>query len=60
MENKQPAQSKLPALPSTRRTYRQPRLTILGDIRDLTLAPSMGTSESGRGPGYRSGPLDPP
>lgn len=41
------------ATPS-RKFYHQPKLSIFGDIRDLTLAPSPGYFESGRGVNHQA------
>ncbi len=38
-----------------RRPYVRPRLRCLGDVRDVTLGPSLGTGESGQPSSYRSG-----
>lgn len=59
MKHKQQEQNGLPGAVVVKKVYNPPSLINLGDVRDLTLAPSPGTTESGRGPGFRGGPLDP-
>ncbi len=59
MDHKQQAQNELPGAVAKKKAYNPPKLSILGDVRDLTLAPSPGIAESGRGSGHR-GPIDPP
>lgn len=46
-----------------RRPYRAPRLTLYGDVRDLTMGPSDGIGESGMPLLFRvsgAGPSGPP
>ena len=38
----------------TKKAYHQPNLISYGDVRDLTLAPSPGLFESGRGYNFRT------
>jgi hypothetical protein len=38
---------------ATKKRYSTPSLDCYGDLRTITQAPSPGTFESGRGPGYR-------
>ncbi len=38
--------------PRQKRSYRRPRLEVIGDIRDVTLSPTPGTFESGMGTGF--------
>ena len=49
--NKQPTNDSQSSVRTTasmgRKAYSSPRLTIYGDLRDLTLAPSPGPFESG-------------
>ena len=42
-----PSQPKAQETAAARANYRAPRLTALGDLRTVTLGPSVGTGESG-------------
>ena len=54
MKQKQQVQGSLPKKLLFKKPYRSPKLIVMGDVRDLTLAPSFGTFESGPGAGYRA------
>lgn len=53
-ENEQAQQRDTLFNPPTKKAYRTPVLTEFGDLRDITLAPTPGQFESGRGIGWRS------
>lgn len=40
-----------------KKAYHKPLLTIVGDVRGLTLGPTIGTGESGGSATYRGGPM---
>lgn len=54
MKQKQQVQGSLPKKQLFKKPYRSPKLMVLGDVRDLTLAPSPGVNESGLGGGYKT------